>query len=1052
LATNVPSNTFEDVYLPYGATYYYKVSAVNASGESALSSEISVLTKPGGNTKLTATTGDSQVVLSWTAVPTATSYRIFRDTLGGPGGGTNFVVTGATTFTDTGLVNGQQYWYEIDAINSGGENFGALSVATATPKAASGTENPTGAPMGVTASAGNGQVLLRWLPVSNATSYSVYRGPSAGSETLLSSGVASLTFRDTGLTNNSPYYYKVTAVNANGASIPSSEVSATPYVPSTPVLTVTSGKGQNVLTWTGTGSSFAIYRSSSSGAEKLLNSGVAGNTFTDAGLANGTTYYYKVQGLNVGGSGALSAEKSGTASGLAASPSTVNLSFGLPNEPVQTCSLYIPDTNRPINGALFLSKTSMGNNLKQVINKYNIAVINTANYAFVTSNNNATLLHTSDDPSHTVQVLDFRWYLLSAQRMQAALTAAAILVPAHPELQYTGVIMYGFSEGCPNVNLPLSTSAFSSRVLAVVQLSELDEDHYAPTAVMETSPHLLLSSSYTTDQYSALNQSNPDYTGDGVAALTYDVQGRGETTNEGAPLTIMDNVGVTHGGNPDNPFIRIWLDDVLSQRLPATVSTTTAVSLPSWQYNSAWAGTYDVSVTNNVPWGTSSIKGIQLINDNASPRSGYVDPRPSTWLPSQNMANTWLTYSTQAVAYWKLDEATGTSSYDTSPNAITGTQVNGPVFSTTTPEGITFPDAGSLSFNGTNQYVDMGNPAALPVGTTPRTICGWAKAGSTASGNRWIASYGTAGTSEAMAIGMNGTSLVAGAFQDDLTVANFWDTNWHFIALTYDGTTANLYADGYLVATAAKSWNLVAGHCYIGRQVSGAEYWNGLIDDVRIYNYALPASQVYSLGSGAIAYWTLDEAAGPYSHDSSSSGITGTWANSPTPSTSIPTGLPYADGGSLSFNGTNQYVDMGNPAALPSGTAPRTICGWAKAATTAGGYRWIASYGTAGTSKAMFIGMNGTTLDAGGYGNDLTVPNFWDTNWHFIALTYDGTTANLYADGNLVATGAKTWNLVPAHCYIGRQVSGSQYWNGLIDDVRIYDSALSPAEISDIFH
>jgi len=100
---------------------------------------------------------------------------------------------------------------------------------------------------------------------------------------------------------------------------------------------------------------------------------------------------------------------------------------------------------------------------------------------------------------------------------------------------------------------------------------------------------------------------------------------------------------------------------------------------------------------------------------------------------------------------------------------------------------------------------------------------------------------------------------------------------------------------------------------------------------------------------------------------------------------------------------------MGNPTMLPSGRAARTICGWAKSNSTAAGYRWIASYGTNSTGEAMFIGMNGTTLDAGAYASDLTVANFWDTNWHFIALTYDGTTANLYDDGVLKASAAETW-------------------------------------------
>jgi len=205
------------------------------------------------------------------------------------------------------------------------------------------------------------------------------------------------------------------------------------------------------------------------------------------------------------------------------------------------------------------------------------------------------------------------------------------------------------------------------------------------------------------------------------------------------------------------------------------------------------------------------------------------------------------------VAHWKLDD-TATPSVDTSGNASNGTWEHTPVFSATYPvqttSGVRFPDPGCLTFNGTNQYVKVGNPATLPSGTGARTICGWAKSNSTATGARVIAGFGTATTGEGMYIGMNGTSLLGGGYNSDLTVANFWDTNWHFIVLTYDGTTANLYADGQLRSSSAESWNLVHSACDIGAQINTSSYWNGNVDDVRIYNRALSATEVAHLAAG----------------------------------------------------------------------------------------------------------------------------------------------------------------------------------------------------------
>jgi hypothetical protein len=189
-----------------------------------------------------------------------------------------------------------------------------------------------------------------------------------------------------------------------------------------------------------------------------------------------------------------------------------------------------------------------------------------------------------------------------------------------------------------------------------------------------------------------------------------------------------------------------------------------------------------------------------------------------------------------------------------------------------------------------------------------------------------------------------------------------------------------------------------------------------------------------------VAHWRLDNDA-----TDSAGGIDGTLMNDPEFTTDAIVGTH-----ALVLNGSrSQYVDFGNPPNLPAGRAARSMCGWAKTDTVAGGWRWIAAYGSEGVGLAMFIGMSGTDLYGGGYGDDIFVSGFWEVGvWYHICLTYDGSIAILYADGAEVASATKNWDLVLSRAHIGRQVNNFvEFWDGMVDDVRIYDYALSPAEV-----
>jgi fibronectin type 3 domain-containing protein len=126
------SNGYTDSSVTNGTTYYYVVSATNSTGESANSAQVFATptapsVPPAAPSNLTATAGDTQVSLTWSASSGATSYNVKRSgTSGGPY--TQIAAPTSTSYTDTALTNGTTYYYVVSAVNSSGESANSAQV------------------------------------------------------------------------------------------------------------------------------------------------------------------------------------------------------------------------------------------------------------------------------------------------------------------------------------------------------------------------------------------------------------------------------------------------------------------------------------------------------------------------------------------------------------------------------------------------------------------------------------------------------------------------------------------------------------------------------------------------------------------------------------------------------------------------------------------------------------------------------------------------------------------------------------------------------------
>src|SRR5689334_16369707 len=148
-------------------------------------------------TGLTANAANAQVNLTWNASSGATGYYVKRATTSG--GESQISAQAGTSYADNAVTNGTKYFYTVAAYNSYGTSADSGEV-NATPNLP-----PPPAPTGLTATAGNAQVILSWTTVSGATSYHVKRSTTSGAETQIAAPTTNA-FTDTGLTNGTKYF------------------------------------------------------------------------------------------------------------------------------------------------------------------------------------------------------------------------------------------------------------------------------------------------------------------------------------------------------------------------------------------------------------------------------------------------------------------------------------------------------------------------------------------------------------------------------------------------------------------------------------------------------------------------------------------------------------------------------------------------------------------------------------------------------------------------------------------------------------------------------
>lgn len=195
-------------------------------------------------------------------------------------------------------------------------------------------------------------------------------------------------------------------------------------------------------------------------------------------------------------------------------------------------------------------------------------------------------------------------------------------------------------------------------------------------------------------------------------------------------------------------------------------------------------------------------------------------------------------------AYWPFAEGGGSNTADITGHGYHGTLTNGPRFTTTVPVTPSFANTYALDFDGVDDY---GVAPAIDLASRSFSVAFWARR-DTLDTDDFVISQGSASANQGLTIGFRDDNTFTFAFYDDDadTSAVFTDTlNWHHWACTYDADTnlQTIFLDGTSIFTRTANDDYVgSGSLYIGTAFGA--YFDGLLDDVRLYETALTPAQV----------------------------------------------------------------------------------------------------------------------------------------------------------------------------------------------------------------
>jgi hypothetical protein len=322
-----------------------------------------------------------------------------------------------------------------------------------------------------------------------------------------------------------------------------------------------------------------------------------------------------------------------------------------------------------------------------------------------------------------------------------------------------------------------------------------------------------------------------------------------------------------------------------------------------------------------------------------------------------------------------------------------------------------------------------------------------------------------------------------GGFYSEYTTSADLEVNtWYHVSFTYDTSAVEIYTNGINQPTASSGtfrnslYSSDAPIRFATTQNPPGKFMAILLDNVKIFNYALtPAQVAWDYNRGApVGHWKFDEASsgsadGATLIDSSGNGNHGTGDDG-----ADNDGLSWTSGkfgNAIDFDGDDDRIVIPYSGTFAFNSNQITVSGWVKGGTLSANYEtltmradsdlnwidWVLYIRTSDQSDVPCLTINfdnDSSLDSDEYACSTEVLN---TNiWYHLTGTYDGSTIKFYRNAELMGKKAKSGGTIPNGnkdiWFGGNEVWSSEYFNGLIDDVRIYNYALTEDMIKEVYN